>query len=46
MKLDTYLLFANMLFKIHNYKEEEDKVLDILLEYKKNTNPILEAIYE
>jgi hypothetical protein len=42
----TYLLFANILFKIHNYKEEEDKVLDILIEYKKNTNPILEVIYE
>lgn len=42
----AYLLFANMLFKIHNYKEEEDKVLNILIEYKKNTNPILEAIYE
>jgi len=37
----TYLLFANMLFKIHNYKEEEDKVLKILIEYKKNTNPIV-----
>jgi len=42
----TYLLFANMLFKIHNYKEEENKVLDILIEYKKNTNPILKVIYE
>lgn len=42
----AYLLFANMLFKIHNYKEEEYKVLEILLEYKKNTNPILEEIYE
>ncbi len=42
----TYLLFANMLFKIHNYQDEENKVLEILLEYKKNTNPILEAIYE
>ncbi len=42
----AYLLFTNMLFKIHNYKEEEDKVLEILIAYKKNTNPILEAIYE
>ena len=42
----AYLLFANMLFKIHNYKEEEDKVLEILLEYKNNTNTILEAMYE
>jgi hypothetical protein len=42
----TYLLFANMLFKIHNYKEEEEKVLKILLEYKKNTNTILEVMYK
>lgn len=42
----AYLLFANMLFKIHSYKEEEDKVLEILLEYTENTNPILEKIYE
>jgi len=41
----AYLLFANMLFKIHNYQDEENKVLEILLEYKKNTNTILEAIY-
>ena len=42
----TYLLFANMLFKIHNYKEEEEKVLEILLEYEKNTNTILEVMYK
>ena len=42
----TYLLFANMLFKIHNYQDEENKVLEILLEYKKNTNTILEVMYK
>lgn len=42
----AYLLFANMLLKIHDYQDEENKVLEILIEYKKSTNSILETIYE
>ena len=41
----TYLLFAYTLFKIHNYIEEENEVLDILNKYRKQTDSILDKIY-
>lgn len=41
----TYLLFANMLFQIHGYNKERDTILDIFIEYRKDTESILEKIY-
>ena len=41
----TYLLFANMLFQIHGYHEEKDKVLEIFLMYRENTDPLIEKMY-
>jgi len=41
----AYLLFANMLFQIHGYDKEKDTILDILIKYKKEIEPILNTIY-
>ena len=41
----TYLWFSYMLFKIHDYNDEAEKVLNIYNQYEKDTDFILEKIY-